>query len=285
MSDLVGLSQPAKKLIEAIASGIGVLYEPTRIRRRASAEAEAQIILAHAEIQKSELARRAAQRVGFQEMSRQANIDAVVDGAFRQLPESSSDTPVPADWISRFFDDCKDVSDIDMQQLWSRLLAGEVARPGTFSSRTLTLLRQMEPDDADRLVRALSLSWQHSTGERFIIRPLSGFNTFYSRFGLYWSNVLALASLGLIEAGRGTVTTLQPGQRFKYGTQSYVARRLIPFWPRSVPVFLFTESAIELLRVVHLRTNDDFYMKSRRFMGLVAGVWLAVDGSPPSDLD
>ncbi|MGL3176384.1 hypothetical protein [Escherichia coli] len=38
---LSGLSEPGTKLIEKISDAIGVLYEPTRIRKKAKAEAEA----------------------------------------------------------------------------------------------------------------------------------------------------------------------------------------------------------------------------------------------------
>jgi hypothetical protein len=37
-----------------------------------------------------------------------------------------SDTPVDEDWIVRFFNVVEDISDEMMQQLWGRILAGEV---------------------------------------------------------------------------------------------------------------------------------------------------------------
>jgi hypothetical protein len=42
--DLKALSIPATKLIETVASGIGILYEPRRIREKAKADADAKIM-------------------------------------------------------------------------------------------------------------------------------------------------------------------------------------------------------------------------------------------------
>ena len=70
IKDLTGLSKPLEKLITSISSGIGVLYEPTRIKRRAKAEAYGQLIQANAELQKNELIKRATRRISFKELRR-----------------------------------------------------------------------------------------------------------------------------------------------------------------------------------------------------------------------
>jgi hypothetical protein len=49
ISDLAGLSEPFCKLIEATRAGLGVMYEPRRIRNRALAERDASIIKATGE--------------------------------------------------------------------------------------------------------------------------------------------------------------------------------------------------------------------------------------------
>src|SRR5262245_15631678 len=41
VTEFRGLTEPVTKLIESISTGIGVLYEPIRIRRKAQADAEA----------------------------------------------------------------------------------------------------------------------------------------------------------------------------------------------------------------------------------------------------
>jgi hypothetical protein len=60
--DLGKLSEPATKIVEAVRSAAGVLYEPTRIRRRAKAEADAAVIFAKNKEEVQEIELRAAER-------------------------------------------------------------------------------------------------------------------------------------------------------------------------------------------------------------------------------
>ncbi|MDE0078626.1 MAG: DUF2806 domain-containing protein [Caldilineaceae bacterium] len=84
------------------------------------------------------------QRVQFQEEKRQANIVSVVAQAARELGDREvQDHEVDHDWTARFFNDVQDVSSEEMQQLWGKILAGEVERPGSTSLRTLRVLKDM----------------------------------------------------------------------------------------------------------------------------------------------
>ena len=40
VSDILGLSEPLTKLIETVSTGMGMLYEPIHLKRRAKAKAE-----------------------------------------------------------------------------------------------------------------------------------------------------------------------------------------------------------------------------------------------------
>ncbi len=105
--DLGKLSKPISKLIDAVSQGIGTIYEPTKIRRKARAQSEASLIKVESDIRKKDLLRRAANRLVFQEISRQENIENIIDIAANSLPATVSEDPVDKDWISRFFDDCE----------------------------------------------------------------------------------------------------------------------------------------------------------------------------------
>src|SRR5262245_31987985 len=139
--DLKGISQPATKLIECVSKGIGGLWSPLGKVLDAKASKEAALILAQGEIEKEELLRRAAYRLAHTEARRQAIIESVTKQAIECLPEAVSDEPVSDDWMVQFFENCKDVGEKDLQALWAKLLAGEVAQPRTFSRRTMELLK------------------------------------------------------------------------------------------------------------------------------------------------
>src|SRR5947208_71749 len=135
--DTKALSEPVTKLIEAVRSAVGVIYEPTNIRRKAKAESDAAIIKLGGEIELRDIAQRASERINNRELRRQKNIESIVTQAQEELPETVDKHPVNEDWITQFFNLSQDVGDSEMQTVWARLLAGEVARPEGFSLRTL----------------------------------------------------------------------------------------------------------------------------------------------------
>lgn len=144
------LSAPLTKLVEVIAAGCGKVYGPTDIRRTARAEGDAAVILAEAEARRSEVAIRAAHRLLHVEETRQHNIDSIASIAANGLSEVVSDVPVEPDWAARFFREAQDVSNEQMQQIWGKLLAGEVTKPGSFSTRTLAVVSNLSSDEATK---------------------------------------------------------------------------------------------------------------------------------------
>lgn len=170
VTDLVGLSQPLIKLIETVGGGIGTLCEPWQIKRVAKARAKEIEIISEAISDNlnlpveydngkisistkdaNDLVTRAQNRFLFQEMKKQQNIEAVVSNAYSELEgvDSVSNTPVDEDWISEFFDCVANISTEKMQVLWGKLLAGEVKKPGSFSLRTLEILKRLSVKEAN----------------------------------------------------------------------------------------------------------------------------------------
>lgn len=142
------ISAPVQKLVDVVSAGLGRLYEPTHIRRVAQAEGDRLVILADADQKVSDLRRRAAQRLLVTEEKRQINIENIVDDAFKELPMSVGSDAVSPDWIATFFEECKDVSSAELQAVWSKVLAGEVAKPGSYSKRTIRALRELSAEEA-----------------------------------------------------------------------------------------------------------------------------------------
>ena len=114
------LSEPVVKLIDTVSGAVGAVYEPRRIRRKASADADASITLAKGRVEVQEIEFRAAQRIMRREIRRQQNIESIIEKAVQQLPETASDEPVDEDWIHQFFEQCQDVSNDEMQGIWAR---------------------------------------------------------------------------------------------------------------------------------------------------------------------
>ena len=132
------------------------------------------------------------QRVRFQEEKRQANIGSVIVQAAQELGDREvQDHEVDHDWTARFFNNVQDVSSEEMQQLWAKVLAGEVERPGQFSLRTLDALHNMSVGEAKLFAEACN----YVAAERMIIYT-DDMHVMHNN--MHFGNILKLAELGLI---------------------------------------------------------------------------------------
>ena len=175
-----------EKLVDYVASGIGViggtLLTTWKARReanakfiQATADADSKIVNATAEATALEIIAVAqasacqqllsenglthgeaiirkdgiTQKIEFQERKRLSNVGSVVSQDADNLVDKDVDEHVPdPDWTARFFGYVQDVSSKDMQTLWARLLSGEVQQPGTTSLRTMDTLRNLTHEEA-----------------------------------------------------------------------------------------------------------------------------------------
>ena len=99
------------------------------------------------------------QSISFQAGKRIANTSDIVRGAAENLGDKDApDVEPDHDWAARFFDYAQDVSTEEMQALWSKVLAGEVERPGSTSLRALGVLRDLTQDSAGLFAKLCSLA-------------------------------------------------------------------------------------------------------------------------------
>ncbi len=193
-------SKAITKLIEVVSSGIGVIYKPRAIRKEAEAEAYKSEILAKAEAKKIliegdakiELIERAQKRLVNQELNRQINIEEIAEKSIKYLDEVVSDKPVDNDWRTRFFNKAQDVSEEEMQEIWAKILAGEISQPGKVSFRTLEVVSNISKQEAEKFQIACTLASDYGQ-----IWKLSGKNSL-DDFGFKYGDMMLLRDAGLI---------------------------------------------------------------------------------------
>jgi hypothetical protein len=196
-----GFGRAAEKLADTVRHVVDLFAGPDHIRAQAQAQADSAVILAAGRADVQEIETRAVERLRKRETRRQRNIEAITLKAVKALPspDQISDSPVSEDWTSRFFEECQDIGDEQMQQLWARLLAGEVARPGSFSPRTLSVVRDLTKGDADLFTKLCGFAWW--------IPGWSGFQPVIKNVnappvraaGLYFPELTHLTTIGLVE--------------------------------------------------------------------------------------
>jgi len=250
------LSAPLTKLVEVVAAGCGRVYGPTDIRRTARAEGDALVLLEEAKGRASEVAVRAAQRLLDVEARRQENLDAIVEEARLALPDEVSSEPVHPDWAARFFHEAGDISDEQMQTVWAKLLVGEVASPGTFSLRTLQLVKNLSANEANLFNALCSSSFRtKSRNEPFVEfdRDLKGQ---LEPLGLSFDSLQTLDAAGLIRVSPVAFAESKVTAFFVFAPQCML--HAASKTPRDLPTgnVYFTPSGHELATLCEWRIPD-----------------------------
>ncbi|ATE80639.1 hypothetical protein CNN82_28625 [Pseudomonas frederiksbergensis] len=192
IKDIAGLSKPLTRLIEVISQGVGAVSASYLTKKNAEAKAHEIRVISDAlkdvaeqhhlpvvyrdgaielwqkpedktlSLEPASHEDKAALRLDYQERKRQNNIENISSIAAIELAEEHevSDVKPDEDWVSRFFNFAQDVSSEQMQDLWGRILAGEIKKPGTYSLRTLEFIRNITKSDASRLEHLGKLATQ-----------------------------------------------------------------------------------------------------------------------------
>ena len=222
--DLKGLSEPLTKLVEVVSQGIGTLYSPFGTVRQAKADAKSKIIHAKTDADVLSIEKRAHDRLIHREALRQQNIESITSQAGKEMPEHVSKDEVNKDWTIQFFDYAQDVHDEDLQQLWSRILAGEVSSPGRYSKRTLQFLKSLDKWEAELFSSICSFALQDKNGWHFLFIDEATSKAAKKIVGeVDW--FAHLTSIGLFspEGGHPAGSVLN-GLEIKYHESKYVIR-------------------------------------------------------------
>lgn len=146
---LATLSKPVETFIKEISKGIGGIAAPSQIKR-----------IAQAEIKAEDLRIRAERRREIEDIYHQKNIEDIISKAIPHVGENPKTENVSNDWKANFWDKCKNISDDEMQDIWSRILAGEANNPGAYSTATINLLSNLDREDANLFVKLNSFTWK-----------------------------------------------------------------------------------------------------------------------------
>lgn len=254
IGNLLGLSEPLVKLLECVKDATGVLYEPTRIRRKSKAEGDALLILTNAEIQKNELLQRTVVRLIRTETQRQENIDSIVDLAIKHLPEKVSNVNPDKDWVNNFFEECKDVSDEELQEIWGKILSKEISSPGQTSRRALSILKMLSRVEAEHFYKISCLAFISSEGDAFI--PLEDESEqIISQCGISFDECKELDTLGLIHTGPLLAISFTNDFEFQYFDKKFKIVLPTEVGKRAITSYVLTKPGKELLKSIDAKPN------------------------------
>jgi hypothetical protein len=193
--NLGDLSKPATVLIEKVSEALGGYFKPYQIKRIAKSEAEAEIIKAEAQIEVTDLQRRALGRFVVEEAKKQENIEKITEKAIPQLENSAKPQDVEDDWVTNFFDKSRIISDDEMQSLWAKVLAGEANSPGTYSKRTVNFLGSLDKADAHLFTSLCGFSWLLGNVVPLVFDVM---DPIYNEKGINFNSLTHLDDIGLV---------------------------------------------------------------------------------------
>jgi hypothetical protein len=262
--------KPLEKLIDVISKGIGTVYRPKAIRKDAEAKAyEIEIIerakskaLAEGKEIDADTYDRIQERLLHKETKRQNNIDNVSQIAAEQLGQEQivSDETVDEDWTARFYNIVEDVSDVEMQQLWGRILAGEVKQPKSYSLRTLELLKNLSKREADVFSRASNFVIS-SRNSPFLFKGKN--NELLDKHSLTFEDRLLLTETGLLQAENNISRQLKQYEAdnliyFESGKYLIKVLKKANTPDNRIEILRFTKIGEELLKLLSPNPLNDY---------------------------
>ena len=296
----------AEQLVKVVASGVGAVAGPMLKRWEARATADAMRIEAQAKADSigiivaaqaqardalntshtstwAELSIRdeIRARLTFQEEKRQRNIEAVVRSAADHLGDTEvEDSEIDHDWTATFFSEVQDVSSDKMQQIWARILAGEVSNPGATSMRTLSILKTISQDDAEL--------FQQTT--QFVIA------SFVLKNEEIASNILNFPSYrefmrlshhGLFQLGTGLHMNFTNQNQYYFVEEDDIAIRILgkddQRFDLRIPSHILSPSGEEIYKFVRQRKNIDYVYELASFLHKMYGTRLAYARASSTD--
>ena len=289
--DLVGLEKPITKFIEVISSGMGNITKSTFTRKITNAKIEEIQKISQAlqssnvpikyedgkitaqnftdvknelKIVESEqdILLRATSREKYKSIKKQNNIENITSAALLEymddehLDNNFTDKKPSEDWINRFFDYAEDIGTEEMQSLWSKVLAGEIKKPNSYSLRTLEFLRNTSLEEAKAFEKIASFI---IIGEHDHLPKLN--DKFYEEKEIIYQNFLDCKEYGFLQQVDMLAITYFINESIEYyeidnnilqlkcngANQKY-----------NYPVYGVTKVGKEILSLMNIQYTDDF---------------------------
>lgn len=220
----------------------------------------------------SSTSERATQRQKLLNSQYQENLETIYKLALTHTPSDVTGSDLDPDWRHQFFQMAEQIFSRKMQELWARILAAEIVKPGHFSLRTLHTLKQLTQREAQLFERTLGLACHFNDDKRLKIitgyRVTGGLAQVFrkspqaqlslSQCGLPYSGVLTLVDAGILYRGEFETGLLHPKEPLKInlpGDQLLLKPRHGHLLLR---YYSFTSLGEELAQLVQTRSSSKY---------------------------
>ena len=215
---------------------------------------------------------RSYRRNKLNELRQQQNMEAIVLRALQYCSNSTVTDRADQDWFSSFVALAQDISNKIMQDLWAKMLAGEISHSGSFSLKTLQAFRSMSMNEATLLAKACSLAVTDTRKKN--IRVISGaYQTpkllnFFNRqrqqridltqAGLSYADILTLADNHLLFEQETESHALAKGEKIQFNYNGKPLSFMANKADCILTFYKFTPIGTELAHLVTDNLDNDY---------------------------
>ena len=240
-----------------------------------------------------EYARIAAQKFGQRVIREQANLDLISQVAVKELTDASnpvekdesqaeeSDDAIDDDWLNTFETEARLKSTEEMQAFFGSVLAGEIRKPGSYSTRTIRILGGLDQNVASCFGRLCSLCISQFDDMRVPSLGGNAGNNALEEYGLKFSALNLLNEHGLVisdynswQEYLSSMPSLETGQPLLYMPFGYQGKEWV-LRPTSkkkagnklrIHGVALTQSGRELSRIVEVEPVDEYSKELAEFL-------------------
>lgn len=210
MDDLIKSAGAFSELLTQIGKIIHDSGEPKRIIKKANAEAEARKILAKTGVEGERLiGKKWDIRLENLNKIKESNLESTIYNSQNYLSNTQISTNLDQDWFLHFISLAQDVSNSEMQNIWSKILAGEFIKPGSFSMRTLNVLKTITKKEAELFEKYCSFVC--IIDNNFGIKLQYG-NITLNKFGFTLNELILLKDIGLVSNMHDRSCEIKPNE-------------------------------------------------------------------------
>jgi len=216
---------------------------------------------------------RTAKRARLSQLRKQQNIENIMQKTLGYCANFELGQRTDHDWLSRYITLSEEVSNPTMQDLWAKILAGELTKPGSFSFKALQVFRDMSIYDAKLLAKACSLAIKepNKKGIRLIsgVYQQPGLINFFSKqrqqycnlsnFGLNYPDLLALAENHLIYLQESESSLLNKGEIIQFTYNGLALKLTTQKSNVCLQFYKFTPLGAELAHLISDKSNEEFF--------------------------
>jgi uncharacterized repeat protein (TIGR03899 family) len=206
---------------------------------------------------------RSKKRERINELRKQQNLEVIMQKTMQYCSNSQISDRADQDWFNCFIDLAEGISNKTMQELWAKILAGEISSPGSFSLKSLQAFRTMSITEAKLLAKACSLAVRDNTKN---VRIISGayqipslFNFFskhrehkinLNQFGLSYAELLTLADNHLLFIQETESTPYNKGEKLHFSANGQSLNFIAQKKDTVLNFYKFTPIGTELAQLI-----------------------------------